>query len=106
METFSALLAICAGTQSFDISLICVWLNGWVNNREAGDLRRYHAPYDVSVMIYPYLRFCNHVWGNMFAFYKDSFWDRRKLPELFTVLDQELTQSHYLKVQTFWIFSK
>ena len=21
-------------------SLICVWINGWVNNREAGDLRR------------------------------------------------------------------
>ena len=25
-------------------SLICVWINGWVNNREAGDLRRYRAP--------------------------------------------------------------
>ena len=32
-------------------SLICVWINGWVNNREAGDLRRYRAHYDVSVMI-------------------------------------------------------
>ena len=31
-------------------SLICVWINGWVNNREAGDLRRYHAHYDVTVM--------------------------------------------------------
>ena len=31
-------------------SLICVWINGWVNNREAGDLRRYLAHYDVSVM--------------------------------------------------------
>ena len=30
--------------------LICVWINGWVNNREAGDLRRYHIHYDVSVM--------------------------------------------------------
>ena len=30
--------------------LICVWINGWVNNREAGDLRRYHAHYDVTVM--------------------------------------------------------
>ena len=26
------------------ISLICVWINGWVNNREAGDLRRYRPP--------------------------------------------------------------
>ena len=31
--------------------LICVWINGWVNNREAGDLRRYRAHYDVTVMI-------------------------------------------------------
>ena len=31
-------------------SLICVWINGWVNNREAGDLRRYHSYYDVIVM--------------------------------------------------------
>ena len=31
-------------------SLICVWINGWVNNREAGDLRRYRAHYDVSVI--------------------------------------------------------
>ena len=31
-------------------SLICIWINGWVNNREAGDLRRYHAHYDVIVM--------------------------------------------------------
>ena len=28
-----------------------VWLNGCVNNREAGDLRRYCAHYDVIVMI-------------------------------------------------------
>ena len=32
-------------------SLICVWMNGWVNNLEAGDLRRYRAHYDVTVMV-------------------------------------------------------
>ena len=32
------------------LSLICVWINGWVNNREAGDLRHYRAHYDVIVM--------------------------------------------------------
>ena len=32
-------------------TLICVWINGWVNNREAGDLRRYRGHYDVIVMI-------------------------------------------------------
>ena len=31
-------------------SLVCVWINGWVNNREAGDLRRHRAHYDVIVM--------------------------------------------------------
>ena len=31
-------------------SLICVWINGWVNNRDAGDYRRYRAHYDVIVM--------------------------------------------------------
>ena len=62
METFSALLAICAGnspvtgefpaqrpvTRSFDV--FCAWINGWVNNLEANDLRRYRAHYDVTVM--------------------------------------------------------
>ena len=32
------------------IPLIWVWINGWVNNGEAGDLRRYRAHYDVTVM--------------------------------------------------------
>ena len=31
-------------------SLICVGLKGWINNREAGDLRRYRIHYDVTVM--------------------------------------------------------
>ena len=29
------------------VSLICVWINNWVNNREAGDLRRHRGHYDV-----------------------------------------------------------
>ena len=32
------------------VSLICAWINGWVNYREAGDLRRHRAHYDVTVM--------------------------------------------------------
>ena len=31
-------------------SLICVWINGWVNNGEAGDLIRHRVHYDVTVM--------------------------------------------------------
>ena len=64
METFSALLAICAGNSPVPVNsphkgqwrgalmftLICARIYGWVNNREAGDLRRYRAHYDVIVM--------------------------------------------------------
>ena len=54
METFSALLVICAGnspgTLNFVICFDLVWINGWVNIREAGGLRRYRAHYDVTVM--------------------------------------------------------
>ena len=32
------------------LSLICAWTNGWVNNRNASDLRRHRAHYDVTVM--------------------------------------------------------
>ena len=60
MKTFSTLLAICAGNSphkgqwrgALVFSLICVCINVWVNNREAGDLRRYRDRYDVIVMIY------------------------------------------------------
>ena len=31
-------------------ALIYAWINGWVNNREAGDLRRHRAHYDVMVL--------------------------------------------------------
>ena len=31
-------------------SLICAWINGWVNNGEAGDLIRHRAHYDVTLM--------------------------------------------------------
>ena len=30
-------------------SLICVWINGWVNSRAAGDLRRHRGHYDINV---------------------------------------------------------
>ena len=33
------------------LSLICVWINGYVNNREGGDLRRHRAHYDVDEMM-------------------------------------------------------
>ena len=31
-------------------SFICAWINGWINHREAGDLRRHSAHYNVIIM--------------------------------------------------------
>ena len=70
METFSALLALCAGNSPVPVnsphkgqwrgalmlSLICAWIHNWVNNREAGDLRRHRGHYDVTLMILSHLR--------------------------------------------------
>ena len=54
------LLALCSGNsysphkgqcrRALFFSLICTWINGWVNNREAGDLRWHCAHYDVIVI--------------------------------------------------------
>ena len=40
----------CQWRGALMFSLICVWINDWVNNRESGNLRRYRAHYDVIVM--------------------------------------------------------
>ena len=60
-RNISALLALCAKnspvtfefpTQSdAELSLICAWINGWVNNGAAGDLRRHRAHYDIIVKV-------------------------------------------------------
>ena len=50
-------------TKASDVELwcffICVRINGWVNNRKAGDLRRYRTHYDVSVMFHVYANLCH-----------------------------------------------
>ena len=50
-------------------SLICVWINGWENNRGAGDLRRYRAHYDVIVRYgngllkeLSWCKLCHYLW--------------------------------------------
>ena len=70
IETFSALPALCAGnspvsgefpaqrpvTRSFDIFFDLRLNKLWVNNRQAGDLRRYRAHHDVIVMYFVFIR--------------------------------------------------
>ena len=64
METISALLALCVGNspvtgefpaqrpvpRNFDVFFDLRLINIWVNNREAGDLRRHRAHYYTTVM--------------------------------------------------------
>ena len=83
MEAFSALLAICAGNSpdpgefphkgqwrgALMFSLICVWINGWVNNHEAGDLWRHLAHYDVTLMTCPVVRNPSAPWCNLRALF-------------------------------------
>ena len=45
-------------------TLICARKNGWVNNGEAGDLRRYLAHYDVIVM-YALAVITGELWQNV-----------------------------------------
>ena len=68
METFSALLALYAGNSPVPVnsshkgqwrgalmdSLIFVWINDWVNNRQAGDLRR-HCGHDYTVWLHVFV---------------------------------------------------
>ena len=44
------------GTLMF--SLICAWTNSWLNNREAGDLTRHRAHYDVTLIVYSVPSIC------------------------------------------------
>ena len=89
METFSVLLALCVGNSPVNsshkgqwrgdlmFSLICAWLNGWVNDCESGGLRRLYTHYDVTVMRCPITRpmlwgaFCEFGWASLSAFAMD-----------------------------------
>ena len=66
--------------------LIRVWINGWENNREAGDLRRCRAHYDVTVMIFQCLARWWMIWlyamptsSQMVYIRKPHMHDMRKL---------------------------
>ena len=109
METFSALLASCArnspmtGNSPYKgqcrgalmFSLICAPINGWVSNREAGDLRHHRAHYDVTVMMYAtpcndaknfversnflFLRFST-TWNKIYSYYSIIFYFNMSKP--------------------------
>ena len=89
METFSALVALCEGNPPVDsphkdqwrgvmmFSLICAWRNGWANNRDADDLRRRRAHYDVTIMKFKLTNFLiapRGQWVKHWPHYLNSLW--------------------------------
>ena len=60
-------------------SLICPWINCWVNNCEAGDLRRHHAHYDVIVMNFIKSLTCRKI-ARKFSLDGDTFVTNFPLP--------------------------
>ena len=85
METFSALLALCAGIHRSPVNfphkglwhaalmfpLICAWINGWVNNCGGGDLRRHCAHYDVIVMTSIPFQFSEALYDDVYSLFVD-----------------------------------
>ena len=81
MEIFSALLALCARNSPVPVnsphkgqwrgalmfSMICAWINDWISNREAGDLKRHRGQYDVNVMDF-------HIIGTLSGSTSDDRW--------------------------------
>ena len=63
-------------------SFICAWINGWVNNRTAGDLRRHRTHCDVIVMIDE-----NHYIGDIWAI-------RRLKSQAFRLFYQQFCQAY------------
>ena len=59
-------------------SLICAWRGGWANNRDAADLRRHCAPYDVTVM-------CYHYFGGLECSDKDPLISQKTFNQLVTI---------------------
>ena len=53
--------------------LICAWINGWVNNRKVGDVRRQCAHYYVTVMTYS--RMCITCPCPLYRIYNNKYLD-------------------------------
>ena len=75
-------------TPSFDVFFICTWINCWVKNCEAGDMRRHCAHYDVILLwlcpsklclplelSFLYLFKCFYIWQRIMKINHESVWD-------------------------------
>ena len=72
-------------------SLICVWINNRVNNREAGDLRHYGAHYDIIVM----------QWESLYLKKWPLYWSKAKIFILIPVISSFLYNEAIFPVHEF-----
>ena len=69
--------------------LICAWINGWVNNGEAGDWRRHHAHYNVIVMARFGFRLFESHW-NLTGSSAQRCWDACQISERNSATSRDL----------------
>ena len=80
-------------------SLICARINGWANNREAGDLRRYRAHYGATVMSFACSCWAVNMFrditsiGENFCFINERYWSRFDVFQK-TILSIKLVYGH------------
>ena len=72
-------------------SLICAWMNGWVNNHESGYLRHHLTHYDITVMkynVYPTLQQATYMWFfSLHLVYLDHITHKSFLMRMWSYLD-------------------
>ena len=85
-------------------SLICAWINGWVNNLEAGELRRHRAHYDVTVIRIPTQRHIEMASCKMICwslYYTELYWHLTIWFNVFSWCKPEQTGEQTIELQWF-----
>ena len=77
----------CRWRGALMFSLICAWIDDWVNSREAGDLRRHRVHYEVTVMCYGYIHYQRMVWFGTYWLFLSLRLTSRTLRQSVTVTD-------------------
>ena len=115
-ETFSVLLALCAGNspnkgqwcRALMFSLICAWTNSWSNNWDASDLRSHHTHYDVTVKFMGnvttfdgLVQYCSFIHDRPWI----SLWIKSISNKLDIIIHLIVSQlSHYCDVYSNWLW--
>ena len=78
-------------------TLICAWINGCVNNREAGDLRRFCAHYGVTVMWLHGVMVRFTIYNDLITF--GAFWQNRTYQRsliFYSKIRKKLQNTYYM----------